>query len=94
MHIPRSDAKRRYVAALKRIAKVLVIIEPVRAGVDAVQLFHDRSYALSWDDWASEYDLTEFVLPVGLSITAEAGNTRVAVFHSAGHPPVAPEAIA
>ena len=68
IHIPRSDAKRRYVAALKRIAKTCIIIEPVREGSHDVQLYQGGTYTLSWDDWGPDYGLTEYHLPAGLSM--------------------------
>lgn len=78
IHIPRSDAKRRYVASLKRIAKTLVLVEPAREGSSEVTLFQGGTYTLSWDDWAREYGLTEYRSPSGLSLGPD---TRV-FFHA------------
>jgi len=60
IHIPLSDAKKRYVESLKRIAKTVVLVEPVREGTHEVQLYQDGQYCLSWDDWESEYGLKEY----------------------------------
>ena len=63
IHIPLSDAKRKYVENLKRISKCLVIFEPVKEGTHEIQLYQDGKYCLSWDDWPREYNLTEYDSP-------------------------------
>lgn len=74
MHIPRSEAKARYVASLKRIGRTLAIIEPTRPGVNDVQLFQDGTYCLSFDDWEAEYHLRRHTSPAA---TAMGANTIV-----------------
>ena len=80
IHIPLSDAKRRYVGALKRISKALVIFEPVREGVKEIQLCQDGRYCLSWDDWAGEYDMIEYNSPAVSML--EGGSTKVFYYSS------------
>jgi SAM-dependent methyltransferase len=60
VHLPKTSAKTEYVDHLKRIAKALILFEPVKKGKEGTDLYHDKSYALSWDDWAKDYDLTEY----------------------------------
>lgn len=60
IHLPLSDAKRKYVESLKRIGKVFLILEPVKEGTHETQLFADGTYCLSWDDWIKEYNLFEY----------------------------------
>ena len=60
IHVPLSEAKKSYVESLKRISKVLIVIEPSKDDYHEVDLYHDGHYALSWDDWISEYGLTEY----------------------------------
>lgn len=74
MHIPLSDAKRKYVETLKRIGRTLVILEPVREGLHEIHLYQDGTYCLSWDDWALEYGLREYRSP---TVSSFGGGTRV-----------------
>ncbi|HKZ08683.1 MAG TPA: class I SAM-dependent methyltransferase [Methylomirabilota bacterium] len=61
IHIPRSPEKSKYLAHMKRIAKTLLILEPVSAErTGTIQYQMGEQICHSWDDWAREYDLTEF----------------------------------
>lgn len=60
VHIPKTREKLEYVNNLKRIAKTLILFEPVKEGKKGVHLYHDKSYALSWDDWSNDYSMTEY----------------------------------
>jgi len=76
IHIPRSSEKAIYVKQLKRIGKVLVLLEPVKEGCHEVQLYSNGTYTLSWDDWGKEYGLKEFH-PDTISLE---GNTKIFFF--------------
>ena len=76
IHIPRSQLKQAYVQNLKRVGKVLLIIEPIKE--DAQQQIYisgEGTYALSWDNWESEYGLQAYKTTNIPSIID--GNTRV-----------------
>jgi hypothetical protein len=60
IHIPKTPEKLEYINHLKRIAKTLILFEPVKEGKKGVHLYHDKSYALSWDDWGRDYNVTEY----------------------------------
>jgi hypothetical protein len=61
IHIPKCPEKAHYLQQLKRVSKVVVILEPVRPEVQGRTFFYqDGRYCLSWDDWASDYGLTRF----------------------------------
>jgi hypothetical protein len=60
IHIPRSPEKSKYLANLKRISKAFVILEPLnqeRTGTIFSQM--NGTFCHSWDDWGTDYDLTE-----------------------------------
>lgn len=61
VHIPLSDAKRRYVEELKRISRSLVLMEPVPEEISrrgTIEYYREGRYCLSFDVWDSEYGLT------------------------------------
>jgi len=79
IHIPLSAEKKKYVESLKRISKILVLLEPVRQNCNEVELYQDGRYTLSWDDWVSEYNLKEYKSNL---LTKRKDNTKAFYFLS------------
>lgn len=70
IHIPRSPEKSAYVGQLRRIARTLLVLEPVRPEALGTIVYRaDGRYCLSWDDWESDYGLREFVPRIPLDDT-------------------------
>jgi hypothetical protein len=61
IHIPPSEAKRAYVASMKRIAKAFVIFEPMLDERLGTVAYHEEGrYSLAWEHWESVYGLREY----------------------------------
>jgi len=61
IHIPASPSKTAYIKQLKRIAHVLLVLEPPpQVAGGSIEYHFDGAYCLSRDDWAATYGLHEF----------------------------------
>jgi hypothetical protein len=71
IHVPAGPCKIAYVQELKRIARTLLVLEPVRPeAVGRVHWEAGGTYCLSWDDWAETYGLTPYTPATALVHTA------------------------
>lgn len=70
IHIPASPRKTEYIAHLKRIARVLLVLEPLpQVAGGSIEYHYDGAYCLSRDDWAKAYGLREFKPSVAIEST-------------------------
>ncbi len=72
IHLPATDAKKRYIESLKRVAKVFLALEPAAERSHEVQRYYG-GHILSWDDWEKDYGLREYF---STNIRTLGGKTR------------------
>ena len=60
LNIPFSKDKIEYVKILKQKTKCLIVMEQFKENYFQTNVFHERKYVLSWENWSKEYNLKEF----------------------------------